>query len=283
MAGYPLAQRIASAGVQSPPRDVADATPVNDAAGEFSALYEETFDAVYRYATVLAGDPNVAEDIASEVYFRAWRSRGSYRGDGSQLSWLLSITHNTAATLLKRRARERPDTETVERRSGAVEGPERSAETSDDRTVLLTAIEHPIEDSLRTVQEIASSLSACEVVVYSSQTDMKTMRRVLQAGVRDLLPQPENQSELLQALDAIEPLERAAPHSEAEGALPINPAPKTAGHVLTVFGAKGGIGKSTIATNLGASIATDTEHSVLVMDMDTRFGDIAIMLDMEPQ
>ncbi|MCZ6706457.1 MAG: hypothetical protein O7A71_00725, partial [Chloroflexi bacterium] len=28
--------------------------------------------------------------------------------------------------------------------------------------LLLAAIEHPIEDSLRTVQEIASSLSACE-------------------------------------------------------------------------------------------------------------------------
>ena len=149
--------------------------------------------------------------------------------------------------------------------------------------LLLAAIEHPIDDSLRTVQEIASSLSACEVVVYSSQTDMKTMRQVLQAGVRDLLPQPLNRSELLQALDAIEPLERAAVDWEAEGALPTSPPHKTAGQVLTVFGAKGGIGKSTIATNLGASIATDTEHSVLVMDMDTRFGDIAIMLDMEPQ
>ena len=190
MAGYPLAQRGASAGVQSPPRDVDGAMPVNDAASEFSALYEETFDAVYRYATVLAGDPNVAEDIASEVYFRAWRSRGSYRGEGSQLSWLLSITHNTAATLLKRRARERPDTEIVERRAGAVEGPERSAETSDDRAVLLRAIQQLTPEQQQVVVlrffgdwshgEIASRLGRREDAVRALQyRALKQLRKLM--------------------------------------------------------------------------------------------------------
>ena len=45
--------------------------------------------------------------------------------------------------------------------------------------------------------------------------------------------------------------------------------------VLTVFGAKGGIGKSTIASNVAAAIARDTKRSVLIMDMDVRFGDVA--------
>jgi RNA polymerase sigma-70 factor (ECF subfamily) len=114
--------------------------PTELAVEDFAAVYEATFDAVYRYATVLAGDPTVAEDIAAEVYFRAWRSRRSYRGEGTQLSWLLSITHNTAATLLRRRARERPNQEVVDKRSGSIEGPERHVENSSDREMLLEAI-----------------------------------------------------------------------------------------------------------------------------------------------
>jgi pilus assembly protein CpaE len=54
------------------------------------------------------------------------------------------------------------------------------------------------------------------------------------------------------------------------------------GKVITVFGAKGGIGKSTISTNLATLIAQN-DSSVLLIDMDTRFGDIAIMMDVEPE
>jgi len=54
------------------------------------------------------------------------------------------------------------------------------------------------------------------------------------------------------------------------------------GKVMTVFGARGGIGKSTIATNVSAVIAQRTDASVLLMDMDTRFGDVAMLLNVEP-
>ena len=49
-----------------------------------------------------------------------------------------------------------------------------------------------------------------------------------------------------------------------------------------MFGAKGGIGKTTITTNIAVAIAQNTNNSVLVIDLDTRFGDVAIMLDIDP-
>jgi pilus assembly protein CpaE len=51
------------------------------------------------------------------------------------------------------------------------------------------------------------------------------------------------------------------------------------GTVVTVFGAKGGIGKTTISTNLATTLAKITGASVCLLDMDTRFGDVAIMMD----
>jgi pilus assembly protein CpaE len=51
------------------------------------------------------------------------------------------------------------------------------------------------------------------------------------------------------------------------------------GTVITVFGAKGGIGKTTISTNLATTLAKITGANVCLLDMDTRFGDVAIMMD----
>jgi pilus assembly protein CpaE len=51
------------------------------------------------------------------------------------------------------------------------------------------------------------------------------------------------------------------------------------GTIVTVFGAKGGIGKTTIATNLATALVRTTGSTVVLVDMDTRFGDVAIMMD----
>ena len=111
----------------------ADASTVLDAAG-FATVYAETFDAVYRYAYVLARNPVQAEDIAAEVFLRAWRKRASYRGDGRVLSWLLSITHNCAATVLRRGARETPDLEMVLAHGGEAPAPDAEAVAAADGT-----------------------------------------------------------------------------------------------------------------------------------------------------
>ena len=59
--------------------------------------------------------------------------------------------------------------------------------------------------------------------------------------------------------------------------------PNDVGTVITVVGARGGIGKSTIATNLAASIASFADRTVLVMDMDTGYGNVALMLNVKPR
>ena len=63
----------------------------------------------------------------------------------------------------------------------------------------------------------------------------------------------------------------------ADGAGVRDGAPR--GTVITVFGAKGGIGKTTISTNLATTLAKMTGANVCLLDMDTRFGDVAIMMD----
>jgi RNA polymerase sigma-70 factor (ECF subfamily) len=67
----------------------------------FSALYERTVDHVYRYAYVLVRDADRAEDVTAEVYLKAWRNRHALREEASAQSWLLSIAHNSAMSVLR--------------------------------------------------------------------------------------------------------------------------------------------------------------------------------------
>ncbi len=55
------------------------------------------------------------------------------------------------------------------------------------------------------------------------------------------------------------------------------------GHVTTVFGAKGGCGKTTLATNLAVVLADGGARSVCLVDLDLVYGDVATVLDVEPK
>ena len=81
-------------------RQPLEAAPIRDQQW-FAGVYERTVRPVYRYAATLVRDPETAEDVVAEVYFRAWRTRQSYRGEGSETSWLLSIAHNVAVSSMR--------------------------------------------------------------------------------------------------------------------------------------------------------------------------------------
>lgn len=54
------------------------------------------------------------------------------------------------------------------------------------------------------------------------------------------------------------------------------------GEVITVFSPKGGVGKTTMAVNLGLALSR-RDHQVCVVDLDLSFGDVAITLQLVPQ
>lgn len=52
--------------------------------------------------------------------------------------------------------------------------------------------------------------------------------------------------------------------------------------VITVFGSKGGLGKTTIAVNLATKLA-EKKKKVALIDLDLQFGDAHIFLDIDPK
>lgn len=102
----------------------------------------------------------------------------------------------------------------------------------------------------------------------------------LRAGVRDLLPPESSAADIRAALDRtalrLAPTPTAAVPARSESDAP-------EGTVIAVVSPKGGVGKTTVASNLAVGLAERHPQSTVIVDLDVHFGDIASALNLEPQ
>ena len=73
--------------------------------GAFEQLYRDNLGRVYALCFRMAGAPDLAEELAQDVFVRAWQKLGSFRGESAFSSWLHPLTVNVA--LSERRSRRR--------------------------------------------------------------------------------------------------------------------------------------------------------------------------------
>lgn len=105
----------------------------------------------------------------------------------------------------------------------------------------------------------------------------------MRAGVRDVLA-PDTDTEALRiALDRVGQAVLARRTQAGGVAVPAVGAMNVPGRVLTVLSPKGGAGKTTVATNLAIGIAQSAPGSVVLVDLDVQFGDVATALSLDPE
>jgi pilus assembly protein CpaE len=141
--------------------------------------------------------------------------------------------------------------------------------------VFVVSVEEPVARALQTIESLGDALPDTPTIVYSSLADAASVRRAMVAGARDYIIKPVKPEDLTRAIYGVMEQEERR-RMRVSGERPEAPA---RGTVITVFGAKGGIGKTTISTNLATALVRATSSTVVLVDMDTRFGDVAIMMD----
>nr|MBQ8245110.1 sigma-70 family RNA polymerase sigma factor [Oscillospiraceae bacterium] len=77
--------------------------------GEFEQVYDRYFKDVYKYALSLSRDPDVAEEITQETFFKALKHIDSFRGQCRLYVWLCQIAKNTYYTYAQKQSRASPE------------------------------------------------------------------------------------------------------------------------------------------------------------------------------
>jgi RNA polymerase sigma-70 factor (ECF subfamily) len=102
---------------------------------ELDRIYEEHSRPIYYLALRMLGDPTQAEDATHDVFLKAYRKLGEFKGHSTIRTWLYRITINHCQNLLQtwhRRHIHSTDDEAVwERAAGSAESPLRVLETKE--------------------------------------------------------------------------------------------------------------------------------------------------------
>lgn len=72
---------------------------------DFERLILENQDRVFRLCASMLGDRREAEDAAQEVFLKAYRSLGKFKGQAAVSTWLHRIAANHCLDVLRKRAR----------------------------------------------------------------------------------------------------------------------------------------------------------------------------------
>jgi pilus assembly protein CpaE len=139
------------------------------------------------------------------------------------------------------------------------------------------AWQDPTVRAEQTLESASQSLPAAPLIVYSDIEDLASARRAVHAGAHDYLTKPVSAHDFTDSLNNVFARIERQRLAEAGGK------PVANGIVISLFGAKGGIGKTTLATNLAVALAQLRQESVVLLDIDTRFGDVALVLDLQPE
>ena len=123
-------------------------------------------------------------------------------------------------------------------------------------------------DTLRLASETPWLVTVLLVVQSMSTT---ILRQAMRAGVSDVLPASCKDNELADlvrsGMERVELLSADGQHR---------------GRVVAVFSPKGGAGTTTIAVNLAIAASVGANASPILVDADLPFGDVAIMLGLDP-
>jgi pilus assembly protein CpaE len=126
---------------------------------------------------------------------------------------------------------------------------------------------------VKLVEKMAQTHPEVALLVTSSSTDGSLILRSMRAGAKEFLTQPMKPEELAAAVHRIARSKFGASNSRGQSGC----------KVITVAGATGGVGATSLAVNLGCALASNPSNSVVLVDLDLAVGDADVFLDTIPE
>ncbi len=140
-------------------------------------------------------------------------------------------------------------------------------QTSPDAVII--DVDSDEEKAIQLVASLKASYPACGVIVVSNRSDGQLILKAMRSGAGEFLNTPLQVEELISALDRVTNNSAGVPRTKS-------------GSVISIAGASGGVGSTTVAVNLACMLAANPQNSVVLVDLDLALGDADVFLDAMP-
>ena len=147
--------------------------------------------------------------------------------------------------------------------------PDVVAQTKPDVGVL--ALDADPNKTISLVERLSKENPECVLLVVSGSNDGQLILRAIRAGAREFLTLPLAKEELESALNRVSIQKYGAADSRRGSC-----------EVIAVAGATGGVGCTSVASNMGCILASEPGRSVALLDLDLALGDADVFLNVIP-
>ncbi len=162
------------------------------------------------------------------------------------------------------------------------EGIQKARELRPD--VVLMDINLPGMDGIAATEAIRSQAPSTQVIMMSVQGESEYLRRAMLAGAREFLVKPFGSEELASSIRRVHALARdtnsplPAPQPASQPGIQVE-GQREKGEIFSIYSAKGGVGRTTVACNLAVALKNITGKKVVLVDASLQFGDVAVVLN----
>jgi len=156
-------------------------------------------------------------------------------------------------------------------RRGTIRNAIRMLETDTELFALVTDISG-LDDPFTELERLAAVCPPdVRVALIGESREITFYRELMEIGLSEYLPRPLTRD---MVLDQLRP--------KLLGDVAPGPATDRGGHVISICGAQGGAGATSIAINLALQLAETTKAKVALLDLHLQNGETAVMLGVRP-
>ncbi len=137
--------------------------------------------------------------------------------------------------------------------------------------IALISLDSDQSKALALIAQVSQLIPSCHVLVLSKSTEGSLILQAMRNGAREFFNAPLRLDDFMAALDRLQLTGGSRKGGKSSGS-----------KVVTIVGASGGVGCTSLAINLACIEARNKDNSVGIIDLDMGLGDADVWLDIIP-
>lgn len=141
--------------------------------------------------------------------------------------------------------------------------------SADSDSIILVDFSDTQSGRIDFIAKTCQKYPKCKVIALSDNPSVNLIVEAMRAGTKEFLPVPVIKNEFTDSINKL----LSCSDEDVQ---------KCKCKIISVFSNKGGIGKTSLATNLALELAKITKENIALIDLNFQTGDITTFLDLKP-